>query len=148
MFGTVITCYPVARKRKAWVGKAGRQLCLKPGLFWAVCALSSAKPVLKKQPQKHLLKNMTFYSTASGRHKKSKQVPAERLLFCICLSSRCLQNKFRDNKIHGACRSYCCHTHPYSSTFPCHQHGAPQGPRGSYRGNTLHMKRMCTSNLK
>lgn len=95
MFGTVITCYPVARKRKAWVGKAGRQLCLKPGLFWAVCALSSAKPVLKKQPQKHLLKNMTFYSTASGRHKKSKQVPAERLLFSTCLSSRCLQNKFR-----------------------------------------------------
>lgn len=33
MFGTVITCYPAASKRKAQVGIAGRQLCLKLGLF-------------------------------------------------------------------------------------------------------------------
>lgn len=98
MFGTVIIYYPVARKRKAQVGIAGRQLCWKLGLFWALHAWSSAEPVLKKQSQKHLWKKMTFHSTASDRHMKSKQVPAKRLL-CTCLPSRSLQNKLRDNKM-------------------------------------------------
>lgn len=131
MFGTVITCFPVARKRKARVGIAGRQLCLKPGLFWAIRAVNSADPVLKKQPQKHLLKKMIFHSTASDRHKKSKQVPAERLL-CTCVSSRSLQNKLRDNKIPGACRNYYCLSDTSLLQYlPYHQHDAPQGLRGN-----------------